>query len=180
MNIDLAWAAGTAHKIQQKESEWKWLLSKCEQHQVRSVLEIGCYSGGGTFSFATFVDRLISVDIARPMFDTSKVKCNFNYVRGDSSQQDTANKVATLLGQNKMDLLFIDGCHSYHGVKRDFELYSKFASKLVAFHDIVDSEFHRSCSCLVSKFWEEIKNKYESDEIIERHDWGGIGVLEVL
>ncbi len=179
MDIDLALRTGIDHKIQQKSNEWKWLLTKCEQHNVKSILEIGCYSGGGTFSFATFADRIITIDCINPMFDISKIGCQYNYIVGHSASESTIEKVAALLGSEKVDLLFIDGDHSYDGAKSDFELYGKFVSKLIAFHDIVDSDYHRGAGCYVSRFWSEIKTAYCSDEIIEARDWAGIGVLEI-
>ena len=180
MDLTLAWAAGTKHKIQQKRSEWEWLLTKCEQHNVESVLEIGCFSGGSTFSFATFAKRLITIDrINPPKFNISNITCSYDYVAGNSRDPNTVNRVSDLIGDDKVDLLFIDGSHSYEGVKSDFELYKKFASKLIGFHDIVDSASHRRQGCFVSQFWNEVKLHYPNDEIIERHNWGGIGILEV-
>jgi hypothetical protein len=45
----------------------------------------------------------------------------------------------------KIDLLFIDGDHSYDGVKIDFELYSKIISDngIIVIHD-TDSEYEKS------------------------------------
>ncbi len=50
---------------------------------------------------------------------------------------------------------------------------------IVFFHDIVDSEYHRSVNCYVSKFWDEVKNTYKTLEIkdSDNSDWGGIGVI---
>jgi hypothetical protein len=182
MDINLAWRVAAEHKIQQKRTEWEWLLVKCEQYDVQTVLEIGCYSGGGTFSFGTFAERLISIDhIDPPMFDISQIGCRYDYVAGNSAHPSTVEKVGALLGTDKVDLLFIDGNHSYDGVKRDFELYAKFASKLVAFHDIVDSKDHRNAGCFVSRFWSEIKARHKNTEeaIKEDGNWGGIGVIIV-
>ena len=44
----------------------------------------------------------------------------------------------------KIDLLFIDGDHSYEGVKKDFELYSKLLSPsgIISIHD-TDKSFEK-------------------------------------
>jgi predicted O-methyltransferase YrrM len=45
----------------------------------------------------------------------------------------------TLLKGSEGDFLFIDGDHTYQGVKQDFQMYSPLVKKggIVAFHDIV-------------------------------------------
>ncbi|MEO0196406.1 MAG: class I SAM-dependent methyltransferase [candidate division WOR-3 bacterium] len=44
-----------------------------------------------------------------------------------------------MLGNSKLDFLFIEGNHSYEGVKMDFEMYFPLVRKggIIAFHDIV-------------------------------------------
>ena len=77
-----------------------------------------------------------------------------------------------------MDLLLIDGEHTYRGAKRDFNRFSQFVAPggTIALHDIVDSKYHRKLKCKVFKFWDEIKNNNQSFEIIKTN-WGGIGVV---
>jgi predicted O-methyltransferase YrrM len=87
--------------------------------------------------------------------------------------------VLQILDGEKLDYLFIDGDHTYAGVKRDFEMYSPLVRSggQVAFHDI--AEHTREPSCEVDKFWNEIKQHYRHREMIEnpKQGWAGIGVL---
>ena len=87
----------------------------------------------------------------------------------------------SILAGRKFDVLFIDGDHTYEGVKADFENYSKFARPggLIAFHDIVPHPPETKCE--VSKFWSEIKDSYTYLEIVKnwRQNWAGIGIIYI-
>ena len=78
----------------------------------------------------------------------------------------------------KFDFLFIDGDHSYEGVRRDFELYSPLAEvgALVAFHDIVPSiPGGHGDPGDVPAFWGEIKNAQTVEaEFVEDPGWGSV------
>jgi len=110
-------------------------------------------------------------------FATQKQKIYL--IREDSHELSTLNMVKKILKGHKLDFLFIDGDHTYDGVKRDFEVYSESVSKggIIAFHDICPHPPQTGCE--VNKFWREIKDDYKHVELIKdyKKGWGGIGVL---
>jgi len=89
-------------------------------------------------------------------------------------------RVRKALGNQSLDALFIDGDHSYEGVKMDFETYGPLVGKggMIAFHDIVENDNFRF---QVHRFWKEVKQKYRHIELVnELNQKGyGIGVLYV-
>jgi len=71
------------------------------------------------------------------------------------------------------DIILIDGDHSYDAVKLDFNVVKEFAKKgsAIVFHDI---NFKNSGSM---KFWQSIKKKYKTKEIISSNDSYGFGIV---
>ncbi len=74
------------------------------------------------------------------------------------------------------DAVFIDGEHGYKHVRADFELAQSRHPKLIGFHDIVDSDWHASNSCCVSRLWREVASEHRTTEKSGTM-WGGMGVV---
>lgn len=121
---------------------------------------------------------------------------NCHFIEGDSHSTTTMTKMLQVFDPsiNKpfyeifpdglFDLIFIDGDHTYEGVKMDWEMYHPFLKKdgLVAFHDIIDTQRHRDRNVHVAKFWNELKETglYEVVEIVDgSEDFGGIGIVKI-
>lgn len=107
--------------------EWKdatgnFLISSVVDLQAKKILEIGTRSGNSTKLFATATfgigGHVWTVDIKPPRSQENLTRFpNITILTEDSK------KLEWLI---EIDILFIDGDHSYLGVKDDIEKYSKF------------------------------------------------------
>lgn len=173
----------------QKEVELASLLRYLSKDPPERFCEIGT-AGGHTFralcNAATKDALAVSIDIAGfPMQSHASTMVAGAEQRGvqivgDSGDQNCVEALKEVLGDAKLDFLFIDGDHQYEAVRRDFEIYKGLVREggKIAFHDI---EVHPiAAGCDVSKFWEEVRGDYDYVEFRSPpHDWGGIGVMEI-
>ena len=162
------------------------LLKIIHELKPRRVLEIGTARGGTLFLFSHVAAPdavLISVDLGgypvlrMPFYKSfGKPTQKIYLLREDSHSFTTLEKVKKILAGDPLDFLFIDGDHTYEGVKRDFEMYSPLVRKggVIAFHDIVTNDIP---NIDVPKFWKEIKEKYRHTEIVKNQKCCGIGVI---
>lgn len=191
--------AAVQHGAFQKISEFRELLKILIKKKPQIIVEIGTARGGTFYSFcrvASPTATLISIDLPdgefgggyteKEMKRISKYalkKQKTHFIRKDSHKSSTKDELKKILNGQLVDFLMIDGDHTYEGVKQDFDLYSDIVKEggVIAFHDIL---FHPKVpDCQVDKFWNEIKDEYNSVEFIQRGDdrgwgeWGGIGII---
>ena len=184
-------------KPMQVRSEIEELLHIVREKRPKVVVEIGTATGGTLFLLCRNVAQdalILSIDLRKGRFGngyplakaplyksfaTGRQKVAL--IRGNSHLEETERKAKKILMDRKVEFMFIDGDHTYEGVKADFQMYSKLVAPggVVAFHDIAEHPAETGCD--VSRFWNEIKGCYRHTEIIEnpRQAWAGIGVLYV-
>jgi len=185
-------------KPKQIRYELKKLADAVKQQEPSIIMEIGTSRGGTFYTWCRYIDsayKMISMNLpgSRFMFGTNypekytRFLRQFSddkkmyFLRCDSHSRKTIEKLQNVIGTEKIDFLLIDGDHRYEGVKQDFEMYKEFVSEhgMIAFHDIVPHPY--SSDCEVDKFWNEIKDSYDTEEIISSPDqiWAGIGLIHL-
>lgn len=80
----------------------------------------------------------------------------------------------------RIDAAFIDGDHGYAACRRDVDAALAAGARLLALHDIVDSDWHAASRCCVSRVWDELKAQHPNAQARMGADWGGIGVISGL
>jgi predicted O-methyltransferase YrrM len=184
---------GFSLRATQIESEFKELLRLATG--ARRVLEIGTSNGGSLFVLcraAADDARLVTVDMPGGGFSygyggnrlraigwflrgAARNRQVVRMIQGDSHSPGTIRRAERAL-KGGADLVFIDGDHSYEGVKADYESYARFARPggLIAFHDIVPGRAEDVGG--VPVFWAEVKQGREHLEFVESWDQGGWGI----
>jgi predicted O-methyltransferase YrrM len=187
----------------QVRAEIRGLLRFVAADQPERLLEIGTAGGGTLFLLAFAADRratIVSVDLPHGEFGGGyppwKIPLYHGFVRrtqrlhlirGDSHAAATLERTRRVLGGEPLDFLLIDGDHTYDGVRRDFEDYGPLVRPggMIAFHDISEPGERspggdRLLGGEVPRFWQELRDGYETYELIASPDgFFGIGLLHV-
>jgi cephalosporin hydroxylase len=188
--------------ILQGNWEFSELLKIVGSHNPIRSMEIGSFYGGTlwhwinlTWSLVASVDMLVSeTDPRRKEQEECRVKWKpwatakgktLETFLGDSSSPEA---IAFMERYAPYDFFFLDGNHTYGGVKADFENCLRLASKgaMIAMHDILPAPYWTSIE--VWKFWNELVEKgYVTQVLCSRNDqyfgqtrdtWG-IGVVRL-
>ena len=174
----------------QKPGELAWLVERVRQADPLVIVEIGVDQGGTftAFSEAVPLADVFGIDIGGGPWSSEGVRpfADPRVISGDSHAEATRDELIQRLADRPIDVLFIDGDHSYDGVKQDYEMYSPLVNGIVVFHDIVLHPHVGDPPCEVDRYWREIRgDTYQeyvdmADTGMSSHPhWGGIGVKEV-
>jgi cephalosporin hydroxylase len=180
----------------QRRAEIKALLELVAAERPLVLVEIGTALGGTLFMLAHVAAddaHVVSIDlrgglwgggypaIRKPLYRSfARPAQRIDLLRADSHDPATLQRLRDLLSGRPVDVLFVDGDHSYDGVRRDFEVYAPLVRPggLVAFHDIVQGGEDIG----VPRFWEELEARYEETRRFvadETQRTRGIGVLRL-
>lgn len=183
------------HYAMQKLSELTGLFEIVMPLKPSVIVEIGTARGGmlkGFCKLASDDALIVSIDLPGGNFgggyteEEQLVLARYGrngqrveFLRMDSHNEATVKKLSAILKGKKIDLLFIDGDHTYEGCRQDHLMYSGMVRKggVIAFHDILPHPHVPACQ--VHRYWKEVKKGKKAKEFLDKEDttWGGIGVI---
>jgi cephalosporin hydroxylase len=193
--IDYGYKIGMA----QERAEIEKLAEFLQDHNLTNAIEIGTKQGGVFHILNQIIaGKVISVDLVGGDFggwatkfhpylgDVHRKRDEYftdkfpyaHFINGNSHDQSIIDEVTKHLDGVMVDFLFIDGDHTYEGVKQDYENYKQFVNVggYIAFHDINDTDYHRKRGVNVAQLWDELDG--DKIEFNAHTHWAGIGVLK--
>ena len=172
----------------QTPDEILWLLDRVRECKPRVIVEIGTDEGGTLFLWSRIapgdavivaidsrplglLGRLSAYAIVRRGFARKQQRIELLFGR-DSHDSVTVEELSRVLSDAPIDFLFIDGDHSYEGVKQDYQRYSPFVRPggFVALHDIAAADAPG-----VARFWSELCETHRTEERVD--SIYGVGVV---
>lgn len=164
-----------------------WLLEKTKPN---SYLEMGVHNGISYFAVCESIRQMglstkcLALDhwlgdsqagyFSDSVFE-SFAKHNKEYSEFSTYKKNSFEKSMAEVEDNSIDLIHIDGFHSYAAVKNDFELALKKINKsvgIIILHDV--NEYQVTFG--VNKFWNEIESRFKTFKFNHGH---GLGVVFV-
>lgn len=187
--------SSVSFRSSQQPEEILGLLEMVKSLKPQLLCEIGCYRGGTLFLLSQVAQpdaTLYSMDLS---YDPIRLQAyeyfrkggqKFSFIQGDTHKPESLARLSDMLKGQSLDFLFIDGDHSYEGVKADYDMYSPLVRSggLIGFHDIViDYETRYGSKTMsytggVPQFWQELKLLYpeNSHEFIQDQGQDGFGI----
>ena len=186
---ELMYTGSSPVRTLQYKWEFEKLLEIIGSRNLYSVLEIGADEGGSLWEWLRIMQSnnqgisghlgVISDNAGR--FSSNWFKWaedkgqNITVWAEDSHAEDLPERVQWAM--NPLDMLFIDGDHSYEGAKQDFMKFGPLVKDggLIVLHDILFTERHKECR--VDLLWEEIRQSgYTTTELYSSKTQSGLGI----
>lgn len=155
----------------QDGDELRRFVEFCQQRNVRRYLEIGSRWGDSFFAVVANLPHCFGMTIDLPESD-EKLAALSKTVAGLAERGHVLRQITGSSRDPKVrvqaevsapyDLIFIDGDHTYAGVRADWEDYHRLGS-IIALHDVAAPDGWKSDGKPngVGEFWRELKRGAE-------------------
>lgn len=193
MTVD--WGRIARHAVEQqhalqKPAELAGLLETVAGINPKLVVEIGCDRGGTLWAWEQLGADVLGVSLIGGPYSSGPAReqqlldrHGAEVIVADSHELATWLQVHEAVAGRPVDLLFIDGDHSYDGVQRDVMAYLPLVRPggYVALHDVCRQAGRPEVGAW--RVWEQLRGLERfaaATEIIsEPATWGGIGLIQI-
>lgn len=199
--FDYLWVDLLDMNILQKPEEYLALLEFLDERLffMDKCLEIGCNSGATAYGFAKLFKKVITFESDwHPAWTRTWAKLQSDNKNVEIFPLDSHTEQAEqeIKSNAPYDLIFIDGDHSYEGVKKDLQLAKKYINPVgyIVFHDVENEiDINSESKIEVKRLWDEIDCyklglcatkrdlTYSISDTIEGFGdyskWGGYGII---
>jgi len=195
INTRTGWLKSNKINFAQNRHELQWLVDKAIEINAETIVEIGSREGGSIYVLGGVpsVKRVICIDLPNSLWGWDKSDDNLRIVHQQLTQEGTQAECILLdshdphtvkllkdhfLQDTPIDLLFIDGDHTYEGCLQDYKTYSPLVRPggIVALHDIASPPPKHDPPMGVPQVWQEISQGMRQDSCIKGKIFG-IGVI---
>lgn len=142
------------------------------------VVEVGCMNGGTLYAWRQICAEVYGITLPLPNPDFP-IRHGADVLLADSHDSASVAWLQSRLDGRPIDVLHIDGDHSYAGARADWDMYVPLVRPggLVLLHDIANA---RDPGVEVSRLWREVKASGVScHEIVSPRNPVGFGVLTI-
>lgn len=171
----------------QNPTEFGLFADFIRSREPEHILEIGSFYGGTLYEWAQLLpELLVSIDLIVPegwpqhegvlaaratWREWMPGAVEFHDIQGDSSDERIIGECDDALSGRLFDFAFIDGDHTYEGVRADYDNYSPFVREggIIAFHDTIENGSRNEPG--VRRLVGELKWQHPSIEFFSP-DWG--------
>jgi cephalosporin hydroxylase len=194
LNARVSWLNDNGIEFAQELSEFKhWCLCVADIDEPTTYLEIGSRNGGSLYVAAGFLprnSRVIAIDLPGGAWGQDDSQANLEFVAqrlrdegyqvdlifGDSKSPVVKERLLTLLAEERLRCVFIDGDHTEAGVQSDWNTVIPLmhAKGLIALHDI--SVRSDTPDVEVGMFWKNLQKNFATIDIVYRY---GIGIANL-
>lgn len=147
------------HHASQRQDELAAVVEVVAAIEPQVIVEIGCDAGGTLFCWRQLCDSVYGITLADNSWPTGGQSYPLEdhgatVLRGDSHDPDSLSWLQEQLAGRPVDVLHIDGDHSYEGVDADYIMYSPLVRSggLVLVHDVLN---HWDSRVKVHDWWTE-------------------------